>query len=211
MQFVWVVRRRDLFPTHSPQGFVPLAPEELEERYLCPAREFGFFVERREAERRPAWKQPIPYCVIRHGDELLVLERLATQGEARLHGMGSIGIGGHVDPPDAEAPGELFANACLRELHEELILKGEPRIRPIGLLNDDATEVGAVHVGLVHAVDCLERPELRERDKMRARWVPLAGSQELCKTPGELESWSRLLLDHAHRTAGSPESWFSSF
>ncbi|PIE24628.1 MAG: hypothetical protein CSA62_02010 [Planctomycetota bacterium] len=211
MQFVWVVRRRDLFPTHSPQGFVPMGPEELEQRYLGPARERGFFVERREAERTPAWKQPIPYCIVRYGKELLVLERLATQGEARLHGKGSIGIGGHVDPPDAEGPGDLFENACLRELNEELILKGDLHIRALGLLNDDASEVGAVHVGLVHSVDCSERPELREKDKMRARWVPLAGSQNLCKTPREFESWSRLLLDHAHRDAGSLERWLSLF
>ena len=56
MEFVWVVRRRDLFPSFTPHGFVPLGVEELEDRYLSVVRERGFFVERREAEVTPAWK-----------------------------------------------------------------------------------------------------------------------------------------------------------
>jgi predicted NUDIX family phosphoesterase len=174
------------------------------------AREQGFFVERREAERCPAWKQPIPYCVVTFEQELLLLERLASQGEARLHGKQSIGIGGHVDPPDAEGEGELFANACRRELHEELELRGDFEIQPLGLLNDDATEVGAVHVGLVFGIRCSERPQIRETDKMRGRWVPLAGSQDLCKTPALLESWSRILLEDAWREGRVETSWLSS-
>ena len=55
-----MVPRAALFPDSAPHGLLALSPEELEGRFLEPAREQGFFVERRAAEIRPEWKQPIP-------------------------------------------------------------------------------------------------------------------------------------------------------
>jgi len=174
----------------------------LEERFLRPAREHGFFVERRWAETHPDFKQPIPYVAVQRGDEVLCLTRLGAQGEKRLHGKRSIGVGGHINPCDAPptnaaAGEELFARACLRELHEELVLpSADLPLRPIGLLNDETTPVGAVHVGLVYALDARgAEVGIRETSAMSGGFEPLAELSRLAETADSpFESWSALLL-----------------
>lgn len=198
MEFVWVVPRLVLFPTATPHGLQALPPEQFERAVLAPAREQGYFVERRWAEAHPEVKQPIPYVAVLRDGQALCLTRLPTQGEKRLHGKRSIGVGGHVNPCDATAGGELFATACERELREELALADDAvlRLRPIGLLNDDTTAVGAVHVGLVYALDASElEVTIRESSAMTGGFEPLDALRRLAEDPASpFETWSALLL-----------------
>lgn len=194
IECVWVVRRRDLFPRCSPQGFLQLAPDELERDFLRVARHRGFFVERREAEVTPAWKQLIPYCLVRFEGRFLLFERLAAQGETRLHGKLSIGVGGHLNPVDAEPGGDLIVRGARRELAEELRLDSGIELTPLGLLNDDQDPVGAVHVGVVFGVGPSREPEIRERHKMRGVWTPLAELRDMWQTRRPFESWSAEIL-----------------
>lgn len=200
MEFVWVVPRAALFSGEAPHGLLALHPDQLEERFLGPSREHGFFVERRWAETHPECKQPIPYVAVLREREALCLTRLGAQGEKRLHGKRSIGVGGHVNPCDdpSAAGGELFANACRRELEEELALPPDAalRLRPIGLLNDDTTAVGAVHVGLVYALDARGLDvAIRETAAMSGGFEPLDALRALAMDPDSpFETWSSLLL-----------------
>ena len=178
---------------------------------------WGWFAPRAEAEEQPAWKQLIPYCSVRRGDDLLCIRRLKAQSEGRLHGLRSIGFGGHVNPPDGTGPG-LLAAAMRRELDEELVLPAGPlRPRILGLLNDDRTPVGRVHTGLVHE---LEVPAgaavvVRETDKMEGRFEPLEALRRLAGLPtgtgrvvesstlwqdsDAFESWSAIMLEAGYR------------
>ena len=196
MEFVWVVPRQILFPEATPHGLIALEPQELEDRFLAPAREHGFFIERRYAESHPEYKQPIPYVAVCKGDSVLCLTRLSTQGEQRLHGKRSIGVGGHINPCDLD-DGDLFASACSRELHEELILPEiELPLTPVGLLNDDTTAVGAVHVGLVYRLDASKlEVAIRETSAMAGDFESLASLRDLAATAeSPFETWSTLLL-----------------
>lgn len=212
MEFVWVVPRASLFPASTPHGLLALTPGALEERFLGPCREHGYFVERRWAENHPECKQPIPYVAVQRGGELLCLTRLPSQGERRLHGKRSIGVGGHVNPCDAERGIErLFEEACHRELHEELDLPADAalKLRPVGLLNDDTTAVGAVHVGLVYALDAADLPvRIRETSAMTGGFEPQAELRRLAEDPDSpFETWSTLLLRSgvlARAAAGAP-------
>ena len=68
----------------------------------------GVFVDRSTAEADPAYKQIIPYAIVRHFDSCFLLERKGTQSEQRLHYKLSIGVGGHINPSGAalgRAPG----------------------------------------------------------------------------------------------------------
>ncbi|TAH39242.1 MAG: hypothetical protein EYC70_00205 [Planctomycetota bacterium] len=199
MEFVWVVPRARLFPEAAFHGYLPLHPAEHESNFLAVARAEGFFQERRYAETHPEFKQIIPYVIVRRGRELLCLTRLQTQSEKRLHGRRSIGVGGHINPCDAPAqPGEdLFRNACVRELREELELPpGALPLTPLGLLNDDSTDVGAVHVGLVYRLDAEDLPvAIRETSAMTGRFEPLhALEAAAAAADSAFESWSALLL-----------------
>lgn len=218
MSEVLVVDRAAFFGGDWPQGFRPMAADAAES-FLRRAAEQARFEPRPIAETTPAWKQWIPYCVLRceaaePGGEpgVFLVQRTRGQGETRLHGAWSFGLGGHVEPEDAGSDpswrqhgAEFFARSLLRELREELDWRLEPVPMPrlIGLINDDSTEVGSVHAGLAYVLDvplplaqAKERVGIREISKMRGGFTHLAELRKLWQNPGALESWSRLLMEH---------------
>ena len=113
------------------------------------------FMPRAKAETNPQFKQVIPYVVITDGKKILHYVRGKKAGEQRLAAKGSIGIGGHINDEDHTlfAFGiQAFQDAVKREACEELSVQGEFDARPVGLINDDSTEVGQVHFGVVHVL-----------------------------------------------------------
>jgi len=197
MEFVYVVKRYDLFERSFPHGFVPLADREAEiRRYLDRIREHGFFVERRRAEDDSQMKQIIPYALVTAGDEVLLLRRLGAQSEARLHEKLSVGVGGHLEPMDGTD--DVLRVGLQRELEEELHLPERYSAEPVGVINDESTDVGSVHFGVAYRID-LDSPQaaVRESDKMEGRFVPRAELARLHgDDPGRFESWSSFLVDH---------------
>src|SRR5271154_3184530 len=111
------------------------------------------FLARAQAETNPDFKQVIPYVVITDGKSVLHYVRGKKAGEQRLVAKGSIGIGGHINNEDHSlfADGlQAFQDAVEREVREELSVQGSFDAKPVGLINDDSTEVGRVHFGIVH-------------------------------------------------------------
>ncbi|HLO34741.1 MAG TPA: NUDIX domain-containing protein, partial [Candidatus Deferrimicrobium sp.] len=143
-------------------------------------------------EADPTWKQVIPYPVLRDGDAWYLMRRTRAGGDARLHDRWSIGVGGHVNPGDGGLDGDLMT-ALRREWHEELVVDFVPRFRFVGLLNDDTTPVGRVHLGLVYEGDAAGRPvAIRETDKLSGRF---ATAREVAAVGDRLETWSRIAFD----------------
>jgi predicted NUDIX family phosphoesterase len=150
-----------------------------------------------EAETDPGFKQIIPYVVITDGGRVLHYVRGKKAGEQRLVAKGSIGIGGHINDEDHSlfAVGmDAFRAAVEREVREELHVEGVFDAQPVGLINDDTTEVGQVHFGIVHVLR-------RQPGQVRKREQVIAQQEWL--TPGELrarrermETWSQFCLDH---------------
>jgi predicted NUDIX family phosphoesterase len=160
--------------------------------YLDALRARGEFRPRGEAEQDPSWKQVIPYLVLRDGDEIFLMRRTRAGGDERLHDRYSIGIGGHVNPEDEDVHGGL-----VREWQEEIEADFAPDFVPIGVLNDDDNDVGAVHLGLVFVADARGRPvSIRERDKLEGRFASRA---EVAAVADRLETWSALLFDFLQR------------
>jgi predicted NUDIX family phosphoesterase len=165
--------------------------------------ESGRFVDRPAAEQDPSLKQPIPYCVVRRGDEMLAVRRRKSGTEGRLHGLYSVGLGGHVGPEDGpQGDPNLLLRGLLRELSEEVHGLGPHarRARLIGLLNDDSNPVGQVHVGLVYLLDLPEpapgdgQIEIREISKLQGGLRRLAEIRDLWQDPDRFETWSQLVL-----------------
>jgi predicted NUDIX family phosphoesterase len=153
----------------------------------------NLFLPRSAAENDPSHKQLIPYLVIRHGGRVLFYTRGKSGGEARLHAKGSIGIGGHINDGDTHAAHfdkTAYNRAVERELHEELEITGSYTQKVAALLNDDATEVGRVHLGIVHVID-LNAPDIRPREDAICDLEFLTPA-ELAPRRERLESWSQI-------------------
>ncbi len=155
---------------------------------------------RSQVEDDPSFKQIIPYVVFRCVDDVFCYTRGKSQGESRLHRLRSLGVGGHVSEEDALGGKTLdaYEAAMRREIEEEVEIRSPGRIRRVGLINDDETPVGRVHLGVVHLYD-LERPEVgsREEGLADARFLSLSSIREL---ESEFESWSRICIDAFLRT-----------
>ena len=158
---------------------------------------------RHEVEEDPGFKQLIPYVIIRHRDSagrvhVFQYTRGKGQGEGRLHSKRSVGIGGHISSDDTAAPssgdhaGGAYQEGMRRELAEEVAIESPYTERCVGLINDDATEVGRVHLGVVHLLD-VERPNVRpqEPDIVEAGFRPI---EDLLADTTAFESWSQICL-----------------
>lgn len=156
------------------------------------------FLPRAQAEDDPTYKQIIPYVLITDGEKYLTYVRGRRAGEQRLAGCRSMGIGGHINPADdlplfASDYREAYHAAVEREVTEELILDGAHTDHMVAVLNDDSTEVGRVHFGIVHY---WHFPDLnvRKREQMITQ-LSLMTPAELRTVRDSLESWSQLCLD----------------
>ena len=155
------------------------------------------FMARSQAETNPDFKQIIPYVVITDGKNVLHYVRGKKAGEQRLVAKGSVGIGGHINDEDHTlfAFGmQAFQDAVKREVCEELAIQGEFNARPVGLINDDSTEVGRVHFGIVHVLFCTpEQVKKNEQVITQVEFIPI---DELKVKREQMESWSQLCLDN---------------
>ena len=156
------------------------------------------FVARPEAEQNPLLKQLIPYFLIVHDGRVFTYTRGKQSGESRLVAKVSMGIGGHINHLDDSLFGDLYARAARRELEEEVELPPGCTDRIVALLNDDATPVGRVHLGVIHVLRA-PTDAVRNRERMIAD-SGFRMRDELMTLRPRMETWSQICLDHL-------ESW----
>lgn len=151
---------------------------------------------RGEMEQDPGFKQLIPYVIFRHRDaagraSLFQYTRGKGQGEKRLHAKRSVGIGGHISSDDSSCDNP-YEEGMRRELAEEVAIDTPYRATLAGLINDDLTEVGKVHLGVVHIFD-VESPDVspREDEIVDAGFRPV---EELLAEIEQFETWSQICL-----------------
>jgi predicted NUDIX family phosphoesterase len=192
---------------HDVRGYVDelLLPENMSYR------------PRDQVEKDPSFKQLIPYVVFGHLDgegrqTVFQYTRGAGMGESRLHNKRSIGIGGHISAIDASkkgtvpnqvpggqspflagrAAGSPYEEGMRRELDEEVAIDSPYTARCVGLINDDQTEVGSVHLGVVHLFD-LERPAVcpREPEIIECGFRPV---EAILADMSGFETWSQICM-----------------
>jgi predicted NUDIX family phosphoesterase len=173
-----------------------LRTDELD-AFVAAVERDGRYEPRAEMEVDPSFKQIIPYLVVRDGQRYFLMQRTAAGADARLHGLFSIGVGGHLNPGDGGLLGGLE-----REWREELVADFLPKFNLVALLNDDTTPVGAVHLGAVYVADVGGRPvSIRETHKLRGGF---AEPGDVAAIVQRMETWSRLCFEYleAHEGAG---------
>ncbi|MCL5098279.1 MAG: hypothetical protein M1608_12280, partial [Candidatus Omnitrophica bacterium] len=156
---------------------------------------------RAQAETDPAYKQWIPYVLLRNRSGALAA--YPRQGsEARLHGRWSLGIGGHINPADG-APAANDANrgwrqwlwnGLHREITEEFSGAAAGRTRFLGLVHESLSDVGRVHLGAVflHEPDVITGEPGAELKHLRWLYPGEIGAGDWQLDRFEL--WSQLAL-----------------
>ena len=193
-----LVVRRSLFDELGSFHGLNFEPRRYLDAFLSSKN--NFFLARAKAENDPTHKQIIPYAIIAHDKTVLHYVRGKKAGEQRLVSKGSIGIGGHMNDLDES----LFAwdeNAYRagveREVNEEIKIESPFEDRIVALLNDDTTEVGKVHLGIVH-VFRLAEPKVQKREAMITNLAFLS-ADELKARRDTLETWSQICVDSLQR------------
>jgi len=193
-----LVVRRSLFDELGSFHGLNFEPEKYLSALL--SRGNNFFLPRAQAENDPTHKQIIPYALIVHGDRVLHYVRGKKAGEQRLVAKGSIGIGGHMNDTDESLfawDEHAYRAGVEREVNEEIKIDSPFEDRIVALLNDDTTEVGRVHLGIVH-VFRLAEPRVEKREAMITNDGFLTKA-ELLSRRENLETWSQLCVDSLDR------------
>ena len=153
------------------------------------------YLNRSEAELDKGHKQLIPYVLILCQDRILRYRRGKGGQETRLHGLFSVGIGGHIADEDDNlfSTQRGYADGMRRELKEEVDIEGANEIA-VALINDDSTEVGYVHFGVVHIMHVASEDIVGHRSGIVApEFVSIA---EAAKDLSAYETWSRFCLEN---------------
>ena len=153
------------------------------------------YINRSAAEQDKRYKQLIPYALILCGDKILRYRRGKGGGETRLHGLYSVGVGGHISEEDNGlfSSGIGYHEAMQRELKEEVDIEVTKEMA-VAVINDDSTEVGFVHLGIVHIVYVPDESLANRRSGIvNPEFVAIS---EAIKNPDAYESWSRFCLEH---------------
>jgi predicted NUDIX family phosphoesterase len=193
-----LVVRRSLFDQLGSFQGLNFEPQKYLDAFL--SRGNNFFLARSEAEINPAYKQIIPYALIAFENKMAYYVRGKKAGEQRLVAKGSIGIGGHMNETDESlfALDEAAYRAGVeREVNEEIKIDSPFEDRIVALLNDDTTEVGSVHLGIVHVFK-LTQPKMEKREAM-ITGLTFLPKEELLARRETMESWSQICLDSLER------------
>ena len=158
------------------------------------ASENLLYFNRSEAEHDKRYKQLIPYVLVICKDRILRYRRGKGGEETRLHGLYSVGIGGHISDEDhglfSSSAG--YQDGMRREVREEVEVD-ELKESTVAVINDDSTEVGQVHFGVVHIMHVAnEKIAGRRSGIVGPEFISIA---DAVKNAASYESWSRFCLE----------------
>ena len=165
--------------------------------FITTCTQSGFhFVERPKAEEDDTKKQIIPYILLQTDDGAMTAAYSRQGSETRLHNLWSIGIGGHINPEDqlknTDGFKEILKNGMARELDEELTerLLSDP-IEFAGIISEDITPVGSVHMGAVFKIITQSPQRYVPGSELHSfTWHPTKKMSQL-----NLELWSTLAME----------------
>lgn len=157
----------------------------------------GFeFIKRIDAENDSSYKQIIPYIILQTKNHCKTAIYQRQGSEQRLHDLWSLGIGGHINPVDVNTQKDSFKQILIagmeRELSEELDQMPEnssPEF--IGVISEDITDVGKVHLGAVFRMETNSPEKFSPGEELfQFTWAKTNSLYTL-----NLELWSTMALE----------------
>lgn len=139
-------------------------------------------------ETDPRYKQIIPYLVFTHNEKYFLMQRRDTASEQRLKNKYSLGIGGHIRLEDL-IEGDII-DWARREFNEEVEYTGAYAVKTLGILNDDSSPVGEVHIGCVLLLEGDSSDISIKSELKNGKLATLPECQELYP---HMERWSQIV------------------
>lgn len=222
MEKVLCIKRADI-PSKwlKDESSIKMGEDIFFSAFLSP--DFAYYwLERPVAEKDSSFKQIIPYIVIQSDNGTITAIYRRKGGESRLHGLWSIGIGGHINPLDislsnlSDSKSDFAANAkadlttdsnsdfkqilysgMIREFNEEVISKPEYSFKPefMGIINEELTDVGKVHFGVVFKIEAGSCDDFSAGEELvDFQWVKTESLLTNRCTQFNLELWSKMAI-----------------
>ncbi len=203
-QEIMVIDRSTLFADGYFQGFAPANEIDYEQIIL----DNYFYKNRDEVETKSQFKQPIAYCIIvnKSTNDIFAYQRSVKEGdysEKRLRGKWSWGIGGHIDKIDVQNGNPIEAS-MLREIEEEVDIHHFDKPKILGYINDDSTDVGQVHFGLLFLIKTdSTKVTLKGSEAAWGGFMPFKRVKEISEEGDKaVETWSQIGLSPLMRVLG---------
>jgi len=183
---ILVVKRDVLFGGDAWQGIERPQDDRFVETIMARKE----FLPRSRMELDFSYKQIIPYLVFSHNDTYFLMQRKAKASEQRLKSKYSLGIGGHIRQEDIQNAD--IASWARREFHEEVDYAGNFEVTFLGILNDDSSDVGRVHIGFVYLLQG-DSDQINVKEELQSGTLV---SVEECKLfYDKMENWSKTVFD----------------
>jgi predicted NUDIX family phosphoesterase len=162
------------------------------------------YLPRTTAEQTSGYKQIVTYVLVTRRSHVLAFRRgVFSRAAEFLRGSACIGFGGHVTEDDRDLfslPDAGITDNAFRELQEEIAVSRKlspldrKRLKIIGVINDDSSEVGRRHVAVVMRfevsnLNAWRDPGRGEASVNRLRWIDT--TSEIVNL-ADYEYWSQL-------------------
>jgi predicted NUDIX family phosphoesterase len=150
--------------------------------------------DRKIAENDESVKQIIPYLIIESDIDGKIAFYQRRGSEKRIHGLYSVGVGGHVNPIDFIYR-DSFLKGILRSARRELFeefkdINPYDKINFLGIINEEKTKVGRTHLGLVFKLKVKGKPKPAE-ELYKLDWE----YKKNIELNYDMEMWSNMALD----------------
>lgn len=183
---ILVVRREHLFFADTWHG-IQIDNFTRYQTIIDTHKEFHW---RSAMEEDATFKQIIPYLIFQHQDRFFMMQRRPDASAKALQNKFSLGIGGHIRQEDM-LQSSLF-DWAQREFHEEVSYNGSVTVQPLGVINDDSSPIGQVHLGFALLL-VGDSPEISIKDEHKSG--ALVTLNECMSFYDRMETWSQFIVD----------------
>lgn len=190
---IMVVDREKLFDGYSFNGFLEYGKFDYEKKILENFR----YMKRGIAEKDFSKKQPIAYAIIvnKKTKKIFVYQRSDSSkdhGDERLENKWSWGVGGHIEKIDEKHQNPII-HSMLREIKEEVDIKGRIKTKILGYINDDSNDIGKVHFGILYLVEIDGSVKPKSKELKMGKMIDIDKLDDICSSYN-VEDWSKIAL-----------------
>ena len=187
-----------VLPREYFHGFDGFMSWDLASKLIDSVASYVNWMPRPDAERSEQWVQPIPCAIFRDSGGRYCVFRQARQKRRDLSHRYSFVVGGHIDSGrDSDNIREIFEETVKREVSEEIRVKLDCQLRPIGMVADFSSIMASRHIGFVYEAVIDQKLKSRAANEFSTRSKhngQFSSLESLSKLRSGFDPWSFMLF-----------------